>query len=71
MTKIEYEPHCANCGALINEVLGYYEDETKVIGNSHLSNLHLKSIRITPYRCSNCGKIFEKIEIKLPRRMIG
>jgi predicted Zn-ribbon and HTH transcriptional regulator len=65
MTKIVYAPHCARCGALINEEVAYYEDKVNVVNNSYLSSLYL----ITPYRCKNCGEMFDKIEIKVPRRI--
>jgi DNA-directed RNA polymerase subunit RPC12/RpoP len=71
MTKIEYIPHCANCGALINEEIVYREDKVEVTNNAYIRNLYLNSIKILPYRCSNCGEIFNKIEIKQPRKIIN
>jgi predicted Zn-ribbon and HTH transcriptional regulator len=65
MTKIVYTPHCARCGALINEEVAYYEDKV----NNSYSNLYLNYLQITPYSCKNCGEIFDRIEIKIPRRI--
>ena len=68
MTKIVYAPHCARCGALINEEVVYGDITIK---DKSLGKLYLRSIEISPYRCKNCGEIFDRIEIKAPRRIVN
>lgn len=64
MTKIVYLPHCARCGALINEEVTYSDE---VIKDKASSKLYLRKTEISPYSCKNCGEIFDVIEIKVPR----
>ena len=65
MTKIEYKPHCGKCGALIYEEVAYRDViiEGRAISDYSYSN----DIEISPYRCNNCGAIFNQIEIKMPK----
>lgn len=66
MTKIEYKPHCAKCGALINEEVTYRD---VVIGGRAISDyLYSDGIEINPGRCNNCGEMFNKIEMKMPKK---
>lgn len=66
MTKIEYKPHCANCGALIDQEVTYRDiiSEGKSIRDYSYSN----GIAIDPYRCSYCGEMFNRIEVKMPKK---
>ena len=66
MTKIEYKPHCAKCGALINEEVIYCEGTA--IDDPCTGNLYLKKAQIAPYSCKNCGEIFDGIEIRGPKK---
>ena len=68
MTKIVYLPHCARCGALINEEVTYSDE---VIKDETLSKLYLRKNRnISPYSCKNCGAIFDNIKIIKPRKIV-
>lgn len=65
MTRIVYKPHCANCGALINDDVKF----KKTIVERTIANKFFypdKLYDISPYRCENCGEFFEAIEIKQP-----
>lgn len=66
MTKIVYKPHCAKCGALINEEVSYRD----IIFEDRASSdcLYLSDIAIEPYRCNHCGEIFNLIEVKIPKK---
>lgn len=67
MTTIEYKPHCANCGALIDEEVTYSE-----IISEHRTGLRLLTpdgIEINPYRCNHCGEFFDGITIRQPRNV--
>lgn len=66
MTKIEYKPHCGKCGALIDEEVTYQDviSEGRAISDYSYSN----GIEISPYQCNNCGEMFDKIEIKMPKK---
>ena len=68
MTKIEYKPHCAKCGTLINAEVTY----GKIIHrNRNLMLRLLDDIEINPRRCNNCGEIFDGITIRPPKEVEG
>lgn len=69
MGKIIYKPHCASCGALINEEVVYRSHEIRY-ANGYLYH---KSgfIDIEPNRCTRCGEIFEIIEVPIPQESEG
>ena len=62
MTKIEYKPHCGKCGALIDEEISY----RNIIVEGRLINP--SGIVIEPYRCKNCGELFNIIEVAPPNK---
>lgn len=65
MGTIIYKPHCAKCGAIINDEVTYRRLETR-IKNSYL--LHYSGlIEIEPNRCASCGEVFETIEVPMPK----
>lgn len=66
MTYIEYKPHCAKCGVLIDEKVAYQNviAEGKTIAYHSYSDDTI----ISPYRCSHCGEMFNRIEIKMPEK---
>ena len=66
MAKIIYAPHCACCGALIEEEVAY---SNIAIRSKTLGKLYLNHTEITPYSCKNCGAVFDQIEIIKPRRI--
>lgn len=67
-TKIIYKPHCGNCGALINndirgvEYSDIYEKSTDKMLYKKLYT------QVFPVRCTNCGAIFNCIEIPMPKK---
>lgn len=65
MTKIEYKPHCGKCGALIDEEVTYRN--IVIEGKSIRDYSYLSGIVIEPYRCSYCGEMFDRIEVKIPK----
>jgi DNA-directed RNA polymerase subunit RPC12/RpoP len=65
MTKIEYKPHCGKCGALINEEVTYRD--IVIEGESIRDYSYLSGVAIEPYRCSHCGEMFDRIEIRIPK----
>lgn len=62
MAQIVYKPHCSNCGAVINDEIKYIEH---VIINK-IKNI--TPINISPYTCPCCGKYFDSIIIKPPKK---
>jgi DNA-directed RNA polymerase subunit RPC12/RpoP len=65
MTKIEYKPHCGKCGALIDEEVTYRD---VVIEDKSIRDYsYLSGVAIEPYRCSHCGEMFDRIEIRIPK----
>jgi len=66
MTKIEYKPHCGKCGALIDEEVTYRN--IVIEGKSIRDYSYLSGIVIEPYRCSYCGEMFDRIEVKIPKK---
>ncbi len=69
MTKIEYKPHCARCGALIDEEVTYSDIVIK--SQININCYFYNGIKTNPYRCPNCGDIFDGIEIKMPKKILG
>lgn len=65
--KIEYKPHCAACGALIDEEVTY--GDLIIEGRAISDYSYSKDIEINPCRCKNCGEIFDGIIIKLPKKV--
>ena len=65
MTKIEYKPHCGKCGALIDEEVTYRN--VVIEGKSIRDYSYLSDAVIEPYRCSYCGEMFDRIEVKIPK----
>ena len=65
MTKIEYKPHCGKCGALIDEEVTYRN--VVIEGKSIRDYSYLSGVVIEPYRCSYCGEMFDRIEVKIPK----
>lgn len=65
MTSIVYKPHCAKCGALIEEDVKFKET---IIERTAANKFFYpdKIYDIFPCRCENCGEPFEAIEIKQP-----
>lgn len=67
MGTIEYKPHCGKCGALIKEEITYQDI---IVERPAISDYSYNAgVEICPYRCKNCGEIFDRIEIKPPRKM--
>lgn len=66
MTKIEYKPHCGKCGALIDEEVTYRD--VIIEGKSIRDYSYLSSVVIEPYRCSHCGEMFDRIEVRIPKK---
>lgn len=66
MGTIEYKPHCAKCGALINREITY--QDIIVEGKTISDFSHVAGIDIDPCKCENCGEIFDHIEIKMPKK---
>lgn len=66
MTIIEYKPHCANCGALIDEEVTYSEI---IYGDRNSKLLLSTGIEINPRRCSHCDEIFVGIQMREPRKV--
>lgn len=66
MTKIEYKPHCGKCGALIDEEVMYRD--IVIEGKSIRDYSYLSGAVIEPYRCSYCGEIFNRIEVRPPKK---
>lgn len=64
MGAIIYKPHCAKCGALINDEVIYKKLEP-LIGNRYMYPYNF--IEIEPNRCESCGEWFEGIEVPLPK----
>ena len=67
MAKIVYAPHCAYCGALIEEEVAYSDVAIRDKSNG---KLYLNTVEITPYSCKNCGAIFDNIKIIKPRKIV-
>lgn len=65
MAQIVYKPHCSNCGAVINDEIKYIEYTERVIINK-IKNI--TPIDIFPYKCPCCGKYFDSIIIKPPKK---
>lgn len=63
MAQIVYKPHCSNCGAIIYDEITYIEH---VIINNKITNI--TPIDIFPYKCPCCGKYFDSIIIKPPKK---
>lgn len=63
MAQIVYKPHCSNCGAVIYDEITYIE---YVIINKIIT--YTTSIDISPYKCPCCGKCFDSIIIKPPKK---
>ena len=61
MAQIVYKPHCSNCGAVIN-------DEIKYIINKIKNITPITPIDIYPCKCPCCGKYFDSIIIKPPKK---
>lgn len=59
MGRIIYKPHCAECGALINDEVIYRRLE--------LINPKNCFFEIKPNRCESCGAWFEAIAIPMPK----
>jgi predicted Zn-ribbon and HTH transcriptional regulator len=68
MGTIIYKPHCARCGATINEEVTYRKLETRITKNFLYSG---GFIEIEPNRCENCGEMFGTIEIPIPKESEG
>ncbi len=66
MTKIVYKPHCAKCGALIDEEVSYRNIITE--GRAISDYSYPRDIVIDPYRCNWCGEMFNQIEVKMPKK---
>ena len=65
MGTIIYKPHCARCGAIIDQEITY----SKFAAGIEKGNLYRGScVGIQPYSCSNCGEVFETIEIPIPKK---
>ena len=66
MGTIIYKPHCAKCGAIINEEVTYRKLETLIAKNFLYSG---GLIEIEPNRCKSCGEWFETIEVPIPQEV--
>lgn len=66
MGTIIYKPYCGKCGALIDEEVTYRDViiEGRAISDYSYSN----GIEISPYRCNSCGEMFNRIEVKTPKK---
>ena len=65
MADILFRPICSNCLCIIDETVDYREIDFL----SREDWMHgARTYEITPYRCKNCGCVFDSIEIptKLP-----
>lgn len=68
MGTIIYKPHCAECGALINEEVTYRRLEPLIPTNFLYS---YNFFEIEPNRCESCGEWFETIEVPMPKESKG
>ena len=68
MGTIIYKPHCAKCGAIINEEVTYSKLEMGIAKNFLYSG---GLIEIEPNRCESCGEWFETIEVPIPQERKG
>jgi len=64
MGTIIYKPHCAECGALINEKVTYRRLEPLIPTKFLYSG---SFIEIEPNRCESCGAWFETIAVPMPK----
>lgn len=68
MAKIKFVPVCSACGARINGTVDYKPIKLqKPLNGICIFNDHV----ITPPYCSNCGELFEVIEIYTRLPYIG
>jgi hypothetical protein len=67
MGTIIYKPHCAKCGALINDEVGYHKRIT--IEHNMGNYLNREPYDIQPNRCKVCGEYFSTIEIRHPTEL--
>ena len=63
MADILFRPICSNCHCVIDETVDYIQYEDLDHWDKECPMYH-----IIPYRCNNCGSVFDSIEIptKLP-----
>lgn len=67
---IVYLPHCAKCGALIEEKPRYSISENKVVTNDGETLGILSTfVQIEPERCKVCDAYFTRIEMEPPERV--
>jgi hypothetical protein len=65
MAQIVYKPHCSNCGAVIEDEITYIEH---VIINKIKNITPIDISPISPCKCPYCGKYFDSIIIKPPKK---
>lgn len=65
MGTIIYKPHCAKCGAIINEEVTYRKLKALIAEKYLYSGCDL--FEIEPNRCESCGEWFATIEVPMPK----
>lgn len=72
IAQIKYIPHCSKCGAIIDEKVSYKEillDDDDYIINHRCIKFDNKITLVSPQRCTNCGAVFNYIEIEQPKKI--
>jgi len=68
MSKIVYKPHCEKCGALIDRKVQFKRYTLEV--NTDIPRVYdLTYYEFYPYRCENCGAVFDSAEIRPPEEV--
>lgn len=65
MSKIVYKPHCEKCGALIEEKIQYRRIVIE-LPNHVFYRYAPEYYEFDPYKCKNCGAVFDSAEVPLP-----
>jgi DNA-directed RNA polymerase subunit RPC12/RpoP len=66
MGTILYKPHCAKCGALIDDDIAYRGLIEHVVDSGTCQET---MVMVYPNKCKCCGEPFSSIEIPLPREL--
>lgn len=66
MAKIYFKPICSKCGNQILSVISYSKDIEKIPDvNLKYDAYFISSGTIEPFKCPNCGEIFDGIEMPI------
>lgn len=68
MGRIVYKPHCAKCGALIEQNVQFKRYENMLKLNKNLQ-YKMNDYVFSPYRCKVCGEIFDSAEVQIPEEV--